>query len=114
MLNQRLAGAQKIFGHLIGTEDSIDTAVTRSAELVACMTIVRKEANLGAQVGHEALERAVAALTKMIEARREMVAAHQELEVVQGQLGLSTRAFGGLHNKGPANAQGLSVVDQAA
>lgn len=113
MLNQRLSGARKIVQHLIGTESSIDTAVANSAELVACMTRVRQETNLAAQVGHEALERASAALAKMVEARREIVAAHKELALVQGQVGLGAMALGGLQDK-DLKGSALSIVENAA
>ena len=71
------------------------------------------EANIAAEVGQAAIERSAAAFAALIEARREIVAAHQELSAVRDQIGLRTVSFGGMGYKGP-KAHGLSVVENAA
>ena len=113
MLNQRLKAAREINDHLVATERAIDIAVTEAANLAACMPRVRMEANIAAEVGHEALERSAAAFSALIEARREIVAAHRQLAAARDQIGLNPTAVGGAGSKGPS-AQTLTVVEAAA
>ena len=112
MLNQRLHAAREIHAHIHATERAIDAAVVEAADLVACMPRVRMEANLAAEIGHAALERAARAFAALIKARGEIVAAHQELNVVKDQVGLRTVALGG-DDKRPS-VIGLVPTDVAA
>lgn len=113
MLNQRLNAAQQVNDQLIITERAIDIAIAEAANLAACMPRARVEANLAAEVGHEAIERSAEAVSALIAARRQIVAAHQELYAVQGRIGLATYAIGGLENKAPQST-GLASVKKAA
>lgn len=114
MLNARLAAANEVAALLKSSELAIDEAVTQVSMLTACMPRVRVEANFAAEVGHEAIERAAASFAKLIDARREIIAAHQELSAVQGRIGLAAFAIGGLGSKDPANTTGLALVEEAA
>lgn len=113
MLNQRLNAARQINDQLHATERAIDAAVMEAAALAACMPRARMEANIAAEVGQAAIERSAAAFAALIEARREIVAAHQELSAVKDQIGLRTVALGGMGYKGP-KAHGLTVVENVA
>ncbi len=113
MLNQRLNAARQVNDQLHATERAIDAAVMEAAAFVASMPRARMEANIAAEVGQAAIERSAAAFAALIEARREIVAAHLELSAVKDLIGLRTVALGGMHNKGP-KGHGLSVVENAA
>ena len=69
MLNQRLQAAREIAEQLIAAERAIDNAVAQVAALTACMPLARMEANIAAQVGHEALVRTAGSMTSLIERR---------------------------------------------
>jgi len=112
MLNTRLNAARAVHAQIHATERAIDAAVIEAAGLVACMPRVRMEANLAAEVGHEALERAARSFAALIQARSEIVAAHHELNTVKDQVGLRAVAFGG-DNKRPS-AIGLVPAAVAA
>lgn len=112
MLNQRLAAAREVGDQLIATERAIDAAVTEAAKLAACMPRVRLEANIGAEIGHAALERSGAALAALVTARREIIATHAELSTVKDRIGLRTVAVGGSEYKGP-RSQIMAVADAA-
>lgn len=112
MLNTRLTAAREVAACLIASERAIDAAVTQVSMLTACMPRVRVTANLGAEVGQDALERSAAAFTKLIDARREIIAAHQELSAVQTRIGLDAFAIGGLEDKSKP-LTGLSLVEAA-
>lgn len=112
MLNKRLIAAQQINEQLMTTERAIDAAVTEAAALAACMPRARMDANIAAEVGHAALQRSAAAIAALIQARGEIVAAHQELAAVKIEVGLRTVSLGGSQYKG--SAEPLTVVKAAA
>ena len=113
MLNQRLNAGRIGNDQLHATERAIDAAIMEAAAFTAAMPRARMEANIAAEVGQAAIERSAAAFAALIEARREIVAAHQELAAVKDQIGLRTVALGGMHYKGP-KGHSLSVVENAA
>ena len=115
MLNQRLNAAREIAEQLIAAERAIDTAVSQVATLTARMPLARMEANLAAEVGHEALARSAGSMTALLEARREIIATHAALAEAKDLIGLRTVAVGGLEYKGPTKpAAHLTVVENAA
>ncbi len=113
MLNQRLNAAREIADQLFAAERAIDDAVAQVAALTACMPRARMEANIAANVGHAALERSANTMSALIEARREIIAAHEALAEAKDQVGLRTVAVGGGMYKGD-KAQLLTVVESAA
>jgi hypothetical protein len=94
MSKARRDAATKVAESLFETETAIDTALTTAAQFVGTMPVARQHARLSAIVGQEAMDHAVAAMAALNEARRAIVAAHNALSTVQGQIGLGAVAFG--------------------
>ena len=113
MLNQRLNAAREIADQLFAAERAIDDAVAQVAALTACMPRARMEANIAATVGHAALERSASTMAALIQARGEIIAAHEALAEAKDQIGLRTVAVGGMY-KGPPQAQALTLVEATA
>jgi hypothetical protein len=96
MSKARKDAAHKVAQTLFQTEAAVDAAIASAAQFVGVMPMARQEARLSAVVGQEAIDRAVEALTALSEARRAIVAAHNALARVQGQIGLAEVNFGSL------------------
>lgn len=88
--------AQSVAERLLAAEAAIDLAVARAAELAAAMPTARTEARLPAMIGQDALSQATGALTTLVEARRQMVAAHGALDQARVEIGLQEVAAGDL------------------
>ena len=115
MLNERRKAAQGVADRLMAAEAALDLALTCAAELTGYMPAARIEANIAAEIGHSAMEHSAAALSLMMRARGEIVAAHRELAITKDQIGLRTVAIGGLVPKPPLQTTGqLSLVETAA
>jgi hypothetical protein len=94
MLKARRDAAMKVAESLFAAEDAIDSALARAAELSTAIVTARKDANLSAIVGQEALEVAAAAFASIARARGDIVEAHKRLGETQIQIGLGAIAFG--------------------
>ena len=94
MLNQRLSGAKKIASELHQAEDAIDEVMIRIANLAATLPAVRRDTNMSAIVGQEAMAKVAHALAAAGEVRQLLTDAHVALTVTQKQVGLGTRMFG--------------------
>jgi hypothetical protein len=115
MLKQRRMVAEQIAGALFEAEAAIDAAISKTAQLTGVMPALRKEANLSAVIGQDAVERASQALIALAEARRAIVETHKELAVAQGQVGLGAVALdGGGTKPSTAVARDLRPVEVAA
>ncbi len=112
MLKARRQAAEQVAALLFETETAIDAAVTKAAELAAKMPVVRQDANLSALIGQSALEKTIATLTALAEARSSIVAAHKELSIAQQDIGLGAVALGGNY-KIPDKAQ-LRQISEVA
>jgi hypothetical protein len=88
MLKQRRMVAEQIASALFEAEEAIDAALAKTATLTGVMPALRKEANLSALIGQDAVERATQAIMALAEARRAIVETHKELTVAQEQIGL--------------------------
>jgi hypothetical protein len=88
MLKQRRMVAEQVAAALFEAETAIDVAITKAAMLTGVMPQLRKQAGASALIGQGAVERASQAIVALTEARRAMVEAHQELSIVQTQIGL--------------------------
>lgn len=115
MPRHRREVAARVAETLYAAETAVDEALARTSEFFGMMPMARQDAQLSAIVGQPALDHAMQALAALTAARREMVAAHQALSDVQGQIGLGAVNFGGLIDKPdyPPKAS-LSVVDTKA
>ena len=94
MLNQRVSLAKKIASELHGAEDAIDEAMIRIAQLAATLPAARRETNMSAIVGQEAMAKVAQALAAAGEVRQLLTEAHLALTVTQKEVGLGTRMFG--------------------
>ena len=116
MFKQRSKAAHDVASRLFEAETAIDTAIRCASELAAILPQARQDANLSAIVGQEALESAIAILPALAEARQRIVATHQRLDTVKGQIGLGPVSFGSSGGKPDAGitTNGLRVVEEAA
>lgn len=99
MLSIRRKAAQNLANKLIAAENAIDLALQRTAELAGAMPQARSDAHYAAEIGQEAMERAVNAIAVLVQARREIVATHKELAETRDRVGLTAFAMGGLMDK---------------
>lgn len=94
MLNERVSAAKKIATELHQAEDAIDETMIRIANLAATLPTARRDTNMSAIVGQEALSKVAHALAAAGEVRQLLTDAHLALTVTQKQVGLGTRMFG--------------------
>jgi hypothetical protein len=113
MSKQRKDAAFAVAHQLFATETAIDSALSTAAQFVGLMPSARQDARLSAIVGQEAMDHAVSAMAALNDARRAIVAAHQALSDVQGQIGLGALNFGAGAEKPPYKFA-LRVVEPAA
>lgn len=79
MPTQKIAAARAIAKALRPSEDTIDSSIVRTANLIATIAEARLESGVAAEVGHEAFMRATATLNALSDARDHVVACHREL-----------------------------------
>lgn len=94
MLNERLSAARKIAAELHQAEDALDETMIRIAHLAAALPAARRETNMSAIVGQEAVAKVAQALAAAGEVRQLLTDAHLALTATQKQVGLGTRMFG--------------------
>jgi dGTP triphosphohydrolase len=94
MLNQRVSAAKKIATELHRAEDAIDETMIRIAHLAATLPTARRETNMSAIVGQEAMAKIANALAAAGEVRQLLTDAHMALTVTQKEVGLGARMFG--------------------
>ena len=94
MLKQRRHAADRVAASLFEAEEAIDMALAKAAGLAGLIPAVRGPANVSALVGQGAIERAIAAVAALGEARRAICDTHRELSVAQRQIGLGAVAYG--------------------
>ncbi len=94
MLNERMSAAKKIASDLHQAEDAIDDTMISIARLAATLPTARRDTNMSAIVGQEAMAKVAQALAAAGEVRQLLTDAHLALSVTQKQVGLGTRMFG--------------------
>ena len=94
MLNERVSAAKRIASDLHLAEDAIDEAMIRIAQLAATLPTARRDTNMSAIVGQEAMSKVANALAAAGEVRQLLTDAHLALTVTQKEVGLGTRMFG--------------------
>ena len=80
--------AQHVADKLFATEESLDQAMIRAAQLIEAMIEGRRAFGLSAVAGEVAQSRAAEAIAALAEARRSVMATHAALANVQGKLDL--------------------------
>ena len=94
MLNERMSAAKKIASDLHQAEDAIDDTMISIARLAATLPTARRDTNMSAIVGQEAMAKVAQALAAAGEVRQLLTDAHLALTATQKQVGLGTRMFG--------------------
>jgi hypothetical protein len=94
MLKDRRNAAMKVAESLFATEEAIDAALARAAELNGTLVTARSEANLSALVGQDAFEVSAEAFAALARARCSIVETHKRLSETKIQIGLRTVAVG--------------------
>ena len=79
---------------LFATEDAIDSAMAATSKLMATMLAARRDLNLSATVGNDAMAKVSAALAALSEARTAIVISHGEMADTAKRLGVRTVAGG--------------------
>lgn len=113
MLNQRLAAARLITGKLTAVEEAVDDALITAGELTCAFPLARRQANVSAVVGQDAIALAAEAMAALQLARAKIVEAHNALADVRDGMGLRTHAAGDMW-KLAASKPDLTVVRDAA
>lgn len=114
MLKNRLAAAQLVAEKLIACEEAIDDALISAAELTCAAPAARRQANVSAVVGQDALALTGEAIVALHLARAKMVEAHHAFADVRDEMGLKTHAAGDLWKLVRASAPNLTVVPSKA
>lgn len=105
MLKQRHNEAKKLTQKLFETEQAVDEAISKMADLAGYMPVARVNANLSAVVGQDALAQAADTLSALVRARGLLVATHYRLAETRDQIGLRAMAMGTGDMKPPMQAQ---------
>jgi hypothetical protein len=86
--------AQGVANKLFATEKAIDNAIAEAAQLLGGMSQARQDLRVSAVVGDEATRKVAETISQLTEARRAIVEAHRQLDVVKGQVGIRTKLIG--------------------
>lgn len=116
MPRHRREVAARVAESLYETEAALDAALAKASAFLGMMPVARQDARLSACTGQDAIDHAAAAIARLSEARRELVAAHQALAEVQKSIGLGEVAFGSFIDKPewPSQKSMLRVVENRA
>ena len=113
MLHDRLPAARRVATHLHDLERSMDDTIAKAAAMLSVLPEARMQAKLSATVGQDAFEGAASTLTRLVEARRDLVEMHGQLGQLQTDIGLRTHSMGD-DWKVNERKGALTVVDAAA
>ncbi len=94
MFRKRKEVAENLASRLFDTENAIDDAINKMADLTGYMPLARGTAHLSAVVGQDAIQEASVALAKLVEARGAIVETHNRLAEARDKIGLRTTSFG--------------------
>jgi hypothetical protein len=84
---------------LFAMEESIDAAYTQAANFAGSLASIRTRASVSAIFGQEIFEGAAAAITRLSEARRDVVAVHKHLASLERRAGIRPTAEGPIWDK---------------
>jgi len=94
MLNERISAAKQIASELHAAEEAIDEVMIRIARLAGTLPAARRDTNMSAIVGQDAMAKVAQALAASGDVRQLLTDAHLALTATQKQVGLGTRMFG--------------------
>ena len=101
MLKQRQNAAENLARRLFATEEAVDQAICKMADLAGYMPVARTNAHLSAVVGQDAISQAAETLSALIRARGQLIATHNRLAETRDQIGLQAMAMGSGDMKPP-------------
>jgi hypothetical protein len=113
MRNERIQATNLVGAQLYAAEAALDAAITEAAKLSALLPEARMNAKIAACVVHEALGQASQTLSRLVDARDELLKTHEALDTVKTEIGLRTYSMGGGFPKGALTVP-LEVVAEAA
>jgi hypothetical protein len=96
--------AQGVANKLFATEKAIDKAIAEAAQLLGGMAQAREDLRISAVVGDEATRKVAETIATLTEARRAIVEAHGQLDVVKAQIGVRTKLLGVVDKPPPEGA----------
>ena len=115
MRKARVQAAAQVAEQLFRTEEAVDGALSGAGALTTTLCNARRDANLAATVGQDAVAEVAAAVAAIAKARGHIVAAHRALDTTKDQIGLRTINFGTGAGKENTEVGALRVVkDDAA
>ena len=94
MRSTKLSAARNIAKALGPSEETIDTSIIRSAQLVITIVEGRLQSGVAAEVGHDAFMSASAGLAALAEARDHVVTCHKQLTGVRDAQGFDEGLVG--------------------
>lgn len=110
----RVAAAQQVAERLWATEVAIDNALAEAAALAGFMPIARMEAGMAAEVGHDAIVHANAAMNILTAARGRILDAHRVLADVQKVMRIGQITATGAWGEKPATGSLATLANDAA
>lgn len=113
MALSNIAVARQVAERLIAAEEAIDNALREAAQLAQYMPVARQEVGASVAVGQDAIEEALATLSSLGEARRNILLTHQALARTQARIGLRERNYGAFVDK-PRHRAELGIVQPMA
>tara|TARA_R110000765_G_scaffold182959_1_gene288908 strand:- start:1128 stop:1514 length:387 start_codon:yes stop_codon:yes gene_type:complete len=113
MLKQRRNAADNLAQRLFATEQAVDEAICKMADLAGYMPVARANANLSAVVGQDAISQAAETLSALVDARGQLIATHNRLAETRDQIGLQAMAMGSGDMKPPVlqNKKDVKIVN---
>ena len=102
MLNDRLTAARGVAAELLPAETDLENALLHTSKLVIAIVQGRRMARLPITIGQDGLEHIAQVTGRLIDARRELAAAHAALRKNQIEVGLRAVAVGDLWDCPPA------------
>jgi hypothetical protein len=100
--------AKRVAEKLWSTEAAVDGALKEAAEFMSVMLTARTDVNAPITIGDGAQAKLMEAMKSLSDARSALIAAHDELRVVKGRLGIRTR-LGGIET---TPIGGLAAADE--
>jgi len=94
MLNERMSAAKRIASELHAAEEAVDEVMIRIARLAGTLPMARRDTNMSAIVGQDAMAKVAQALAASGDVRQLLTDAHLALTATQKQVGLGARMFG--------------------
>ncbi|MGA9659137.1 MAG: hypothetical protein WBQ60_08570 [Asticcacaulis sp.] len=101
---KKLSIAKGLSAQLHATEEAIDTAMAEAANLIETYVTSRRAIRMSTMIGNEVHQNTLKAMMALNSAQTYMTAAHENLTLVQTQVGLGAHAIMPATDKPPRGA----------